>query len=86
MTKKKIFLIKFFVIKDFRFYFIFYVKTAAFPEKGHPPLLQLSPSKNWHPIKFPSFWKFGRRFIPPTSPSPYQKVGGGAHYDEVTQQ
>ena len=46
MTKKKNFLIKFFVIKDFRFYFIFYVKTAAFPEKGHPPLFQLSPSKN----------------------------------------
>ena len=34
MTEKYLF-INFFIIKYFRFQFIFYVKTATPPEKGH---------------------------------------------------
>ena len=45
MTKKNIF-VSFFVIKYFRFYFIFSIKTAfspiPHPGKVHPPLSQLS--------------------------------------------
>ena len=46
----------FFVIKYFRFYFIFSVKTAPLPWKRSPPLSQQLPSKNGDPVK-PSFFE-----------------------------
>ena len=47
MTEKKYFCLKtFFVIKYFRFSFIFYVKIATpLPKKIHPPLSQQPPLK-----------------------------------------
>ena len=46
MTEKNIFVYKFFVIKYFRFWFIFYVKIATpLPKKGHSPLSQQPPLK-----------------------------------------
>ena len=47
MTEKKYFCLKtFFVIKYFRFSFIFYVKIATpLPKKIHPPLSQQPPIK-----------------------------------------
>ena len=48
--------------KTFFYNLSFPVKTAT-PDKGHPPLLQQPPSKNWDYVNppFSLFWKFGKR-------------------------
>ena len=50
------------------------------PEKIYPPLFREPPSQSWGPVKPPpppTFWKFGRRFNPSSSPA--ERVG--AHCD-----
>ena len=66
MWQRKTFLfINFFVIKYFRFRFI-YVKTATQPWKMSPPFFQQPPLKIEIRSEIsnfiPPFWKFGRRF------------------------
>ena len=63
MTEKKYFCLKtFFVIKYFRFSFIFYVKIATpLPKKIHPPLSQQPPIKADGGGQNLPFWKFGWR-------------------------
>ena len=57
MTEKKYFCLKtFFVIKYFRFSFIFYVKIATpLPKKIHPPLSQQPPLKGDRGCQDPPF-------------------------------
>ena len=52
----------FFVIKYFRFYFPFYVKTATTPGKGHV-LFPRNPPIKTEIFSSSPFWKFGRSCI-----------------------
>ena len=74
MTEKKISVFKlFFVIKYFRFYFIFYVKIAT-PWKKLSTSFSPTPSKSWGPIKPPFFEDLVGGSTPPSRK-------GGAHYE-----
>ena len=87
--KKTFLFIIFFVIKYFRFQFIFCVKSATLAEKSHPffpniPLFKLRSCKVPAPLPLsPPFSKFGRRFNIPSSLHPSRKGRGGTQFKKL---
>ena len=76
MTEKHFCLSTFFVIKYFRFYCIFYVKTAKPLNKVSPLFLSNLPLKIEVLSSLPPFWKFGRRVKTPSPSHPSSGRGG----------
>ena len=78
MTEKNIFVYKLSLPLNISYFSLFFVKTATPPppEKSYPLFSSNLPLKVEVLSSPPSFWKFGRRFNPPS-----RKGGRGAHYE-----